>query len=209
MQSNGGISTIENSSELPIGLLLSGPAGGVIGGRWTGEHCGKNNIITIDIGGTSADISVDRERRAAHQEPARHRGRRPAGAGADDRHRRDRRRRRLDRLYRSGRRVPRRPALGGRRCPGRPATARAATEPTVTDAQVVLGRMDPEQFLGGDLTIDASLSREGDPRRTSPSRSACRSRRRRSASSRSSTTTWRWRSTPTRSPRASTRATSR
>ena len=38
MQSNGGISTIENSSELPIGLLLSGPAGGVIGGRWTGEQ---------------------------------------------------------------------------------------------------------------------------------------------------------------------------
>ena len=46
------------SSELPIGLLLSGPAGGVIGGRWTGEHCGNSNIITIDIGGTSADISV-------------------------------------------------------------------------------------------------------------------------------------------------------
>ena len=58
MQSNGGISTIENSSELPIGLLLSGPAGGVIGGRWTGEHSGKDNVITIDIGGTSADISV-------------------------------------------------------------------------------------------------------------------------------------------------------
>ncbi len=76
MQSNGGISTIENSSELPIGLLLSGPAGGVIGGRWTGEHCGKDNVITIDIGGTSADISRDRGRRAPHQEPARHGGRR-------------------------------------------------------------------------------------------------------------------------------------
>ena len=58
MQSNGGISTIENAVERPIGLLLSGPAGGVIGGRWTGEHCGKSKIITIDIGGTSADISV-------------------------------------------------------------------------------------------------------------------------------------------------------
>jgi Hydantoinase/oxoprolinase N-terminal region/Hydantoinase B/oxoprolinase/Hydantoinase/oxoprolinase len=47
MQSNGGISTIENSSELRIGLLLSGSAGGVIGGRWTGENWGKRNIITI------------------------------------------------------------------------------------------------------------------------------------------------------------------
>ena len=58
MQSNGGITTVEKSSELPIGLLMSGPAGGVIGGRWTGDNCGKSNIITIDIGGTSADIGV-------------------------------------------------------------------------------------------------------------------------------------------------------
>ena len=58
MQSNGGISTIENSMQRPVGLLLSGPAGGVIGGRWTGEACKTRNVITIDIGGTSADISV-------------------------------------------------------------------------------------------------------------------------------------------------------
>ncbi|MCB1434426.1 MAG: hydantoinase/oxoprolinase family protein, partial [Alphaproteobacteria bacterium] len=58
MQSNGGISTIENSSQRPVGLLLSGPAGGVIAGRWTGEACKTKNVITIDIGGTSADISV-------------------------------------------------------------------------------------------------------------------------------------------------------
>jgi N-methylhydantoinase A len=47
MQSSGGISTIENSSELRIGLLLSGSAGGDISGRWTGENWGKRNIITI------------------------------------------------------------------------------------------------------------------------------------------------------------------
>ncbi|MEM8756013.1 MAG: hydantoinase/oxoprolinase family protein, partial [Pseudomonadota bacterium] len=58
MQSNGGISTIDNSATRPIGLLLSGPAGGVIGGRWTGGHCDTGDVITIDIGGTSADISV-------------------------------------------------------------------------------------------------------------------------------------------------------
>ena len=58
MQSNGGISTVENSSRRPIGLLLSGPAGGVIGGRWTGDSCNTKNVITIDVGGTSADISV-------------------------------------------------------------------------------------------------------------------------------------------------------
>ena len=58
MQSNGGISRIEQSVSRPIGLLLSGPAGGVIGGRWTGGHCAIGNVITFDIGGTSADISV-------------------------------------------------------------------------------------------------------------------------------------------------------
>ena len=61
MQSNGGISTIENSSDRPIGLLLSGPAGGVIGAKATGEANKISNIITIDIGGTSADISFIEE----------------------------------------------------------------------------------------------------------------------------------------------------
>jgi N-methylhydantoinase A len=69
MQSNGGISTIEKSSDLPIGLLLSGPAGGVIGARWTGDNCGKSNIIAIDIGGTSADISVIQDGRLRIKNP--------------------------------------------------------------------------------------------------------------------------------------------
>ncbi len=42
--------------------------------------------------------------------------------------------------------------------PGPACYAKGGVEPTVTDAQIVLGRMDPEHFLGGDLTIDASLS---------------------------------------------------
>ncbi len=45
MQSNGGISTVANSRHRPVGLLLSGPAGGVIGGRWTGEACSTGNVI--------------------------------------------------------------------------------------------------------------------------------------------------------------------
>ena len=99
----------------------------------------------------------DRAGRVAHQEPARHRGRRPSRAGADDRHRRDRRRRRLDRLSRSGRRLRVGPRSAGA-VPGPACYAKGGEEPTVTDA-VVLGRMDPEHFLGGDPKIDASLSR--------------------------------------------------
>jgi len=157
MQSNGGISTIENSSELPIGLLLSGPAGGVIGGRWTGENCGRNNIITIDIGGTSADISViekgelriknPRDTEVAHL---------PVLVPMID----------IDAIGAGGGSIAYLDPGGAFRVgprsagavPGPACYAKGGEEPTVTDAQVVLGRMDPEHFLGGDLMIDASLS---------------------------------------------------
>ena len=60
MQSNGSrLSTVENCLIMgSVGLLLSGPAGGVIGGRWTGRSSQTKNVIAIDVGGTSADISV-------------------------------------------------------------------------------------------------------------------------------------------------------
>ncbi|MBT3629429.1 MAG: hydantoinase/oxoprolinase family protein, partial [Rhodospirillaceae bacterium] len=58
MQSNGGVTTIEGGSERPVTILMSGPAGGVTGGKWAGDLSGVENLITVDIGGTSADISV-------------------------------------------------------------------------------------------------------------------------------------------------------
>ena len=157
MQSNGGISTIENSSELPIGLLLSGPAGGVIGGRWTGEHCGKDNIITIDIGGTSADISVieNGELRIKNPRDTEVAGL-PVLVPMID----------IDAIGAGGGSIAYIDPGGAFRVgprsagavPGPACYAKGGEEPTVTDAQVVLGRMDPEHFLGGDLKIDASLS---------------------------------------------------
>ena len=157
MQSNGGISTIENSSELPIGLLLSGPAGGVIGGRWTGEHCGKDNVITIDIGGTSADISVIEggELRIKNPRDTEVAGL-PVLVPMID----------IDAIGAGGGSIAYIDPGGAFRVgprsagavPGPACYAKGGEEPTVTDAQVVLGRMDPEHFLGGDLKIDASLS---------------------------------------------------
>ncbi|SVA48083.1 uncharacterized protein METZ01_LOCUS100937, partial [marine metagenome] len=58
MQSNGSISTIEASSRRAVNMLMSGPAGGVIGGKSEGLWSGSENMITVDIGGTSADIST-------------------------------------------------------------------------------------------------------------------------------------------------------
>jgi len=157
MQSNGGISTVENASELPIGLLLSGPAGGVIGGRWTGGNCGRDNIITIDIGGTSADISViqDGELRIKNPRDTEVAGL-PVLVPMID----------IDAIGAGGGSIAYIDPGGAFRVgprsagavPGPACYAKGGEEPTVTDAQVVLGRMDPEHFLGGDLAIDASLS---------------------------------------------------
>ncbi len=157
MQSNGGISTIENSSVRPVGLLLSGPAGGVIGGRWTGEACSTGNVITIDIGGTSADISVieDGELRIKNPRDTEVAGL-PVLVPMID----------IDAIGAGGGSIAYIDAGGAFRVgprsagadPGPACYGRGGTEPTVTDAQVVLGRLDQEQFLGGDLTIVPALA---------------------------------------------------
>ena len=157
MQSNGGISTVANSSHRPIGLLLSGPAGGVIGGRWTGEACDTGNVITIDIGGTSADISVIQDGALRVKNP---RDTEVAGLPVlvpmiD-----------IDAIGAGGGSIAYIDALGAFRVgprsagavPGPACYGNGGDEPTVTDAQVVLGRLDREQFLGGDLTIDPALA---------------------------------------------------
>lgn len=157
MQSNGGVSTVEQASRNPVGLLLSGPAGGVIGGRWTGEACATRDIITIDIGGTSADISVirggelriknPRDTEVAHL---------PVLVPMID----------IDAIGAGGGSIAYIDSGGAFRVgpksagadPGPACYGKGGTQPTVTDAQVVLGRLDPEHFLGGGLHIDPALS---------------------------------------------------
>lgn len=157
MQSNGGISTIDQSASRPIGLLLSGPAGGVIGGRWTGGHCDTRNVITIDIGGTSADISVIQDGQLRTKNP---RDSEVAGlpvlAPMID----------IDAIGAGGGSIAYVDAGGAFRVgprsagavPGPACYGRGGSEPTVTDAQVALGRLDPKRFLGGDLSIDKDLA---------------------------------------------------
>ncbi len=157
MQSNGGISTIENSSARPIGLLLSGPAGGVIGARATGEQNDISNIITIDIGGTSADISVIQEGELRIKNPRDTEvAHLPVLVPMID----------IDAIGAGGGSIAYIDEGGAFRVgprsagavPGPACYGNGGDEPTVTDAQVVLGRLDQEHFLGGDIVIKPDLA---------------------------------------------------
>lgn len=157
MQSNGGISTVDMSSRLPVGLLLSGPAGGVIGGRWTGEAADTGNVITIDIGGTSADISViqNGELRIKNLRDTEVAGL-PVLAPMID----------IDAIGAGGGSIAYLDPGGAFRVgprsagavPGPACYGAGGTRPTVTDANVVLGLL-PPTLAGGALALDVEAAR--------------------------------------------------
>ena len=159
IQSNGGISTIEGCARKPVGILLSGPAGGVIGALAEARLAGVENILTNDIGGTSADISTIAGGRIRIKNP---RDTLVSGhavmAPMID----------LETIGAGGGSIAYLDTAGGFNVgprsagsePGPACYGRGGTEPTVTDAQVVLGRMDADKFLGGDLPLDPGLSRQ-------------------------------------------------
>lgn len=157
IQSNGGISTIDGCSRKPISILMSGPAGGVIGGVSEALLAETSNIITIDIGGTSADISTisDGKFRIMNARDTFVAGHAVMTPMID-----------LITIGAGGGSIAFIDEAGGFNVGPRSAGAmpgpacynRGGTEPTVTDAQVVLGRMDPDKFLGGDLPLVPELA---------------------------------------------------
>ncbi|MCZ0963254.1 hydantoinase/oxoprolinase family protein [Paracoccus benzoatiresistens] len=159
MQSNGGVSTVESCARRPIRILMSGPAGGVIGGASEGEMAGTPNIITVDIGGTSADISTipGGKLKIMNQRDTYVSGY-PVltpmidlvtiGAGGGS----------VAFIDEAGAFNVGPRSAGSE--PGPACYGRGGEEPTVTDAQIVLGRLDPDMALGGDLRLDAELSRK-------------------------------------------------
>lgn len=58
MTSASGVATPQGAVERPVNLLMSGPIAGVVGGIWAGRQAGFDNVITLDVGGTSADIGL-------------------------------------------------------------------------------------------------------------------------------------------------------
>ncbi len=153
MASNGGVTTPAMVSEKPVMTLLSGLAAGVLGGAWIGDLSGRRKLVTFDIGGTSADIGIVVEGRFAETDPRStsiagfplllpmidiH----TIGAGGGSIAYIDQ-----GGAFRVG------PRSAGA-VPGPAAYGRGGKEPTVTDANVVLGRLDKNDFLGGSMKLD-------------------------------------------------------
>ena len=160
MQSRGGVASSRIARRRPVRLFLSGPAAGVIGGRMAGAAAGDDDLITIDIGGTSADIALIERRQAADR---RRKARSTATRCACRWSTSTRSARAAAASRGSTRRArcasdPHRPAPS----PGRPAMGAAASRPTVTDASIVLGYIDPGYFAGGTMTLAPGARLESD-----------------------------------------------
>jgi N-methylhydantoinase A len=157
MQSNGGTMTAEEASVNAHRMVLSGPAAGVLAATRVAEQPEYADLITFDMGGTSTDIALIAEGRAALERETEFEGRpllvpqfaiHTIGSGGGS----------LARVDESGAlRVG--PESAGA-VPGPACYGRGGTRPTTTDAQLVLGRIDPKRFLGGEMDLDIEAARE-------------------------------------------------
>lgn len=156
LRSDGGLVSAGVASDNPVNLLLSGPAGGVTGAAWVAAQTGHHSFLTFDMGGTSTDVALvedlaprigrettvgDLKVRATSVDV------RTVGAGGGSiAHVPP-----LTQALRVG------PQSAGA-APGPAAYAQGGTEPTVTDANVVLGHL-PTALAGGEVALDPEAAR--------------------------------------------------
>jgi N-methylhydantoinase A/oxoprolinase/acetone carboxylase beta subunit len=159
MTSASGVATAEAAVERPVTLLMSGPVAGVVGGIWAGRQAGYDNVITLDVGGTSADIGLAQEGRLRMKhlldtKVGPYQAMIPmvdvdtigAGGGSI--------------AYVDGGGIFRVGPRSAGAVPGPAAYGRGGTEATATDAMVNLGWLLPEAFLGGGMSLDRDLARK-------------------------------------------------
>ena len=154
-QSNGSIISIDETIDCPIRTAVSGPSAGVIGAARIGKQCGLNNLITFDMGGTSIDVSLIQDGKAnvsfermVEGYPARI----PmidivtVGAGGGS----------LAYVDEGGA-LKVGPRSAGAK-PGPACYCLGGEEPAVTDANLILGKLNPKRILGGRMSIDEKRS---------------------------------------------------
>lgn len=154
MQSSGGITPLGSAAREPVRTVLSGPAGGVVGAAAMARRSGFDRIISFDMGGTSTDVAlVDGEVRTGSQSEI---AGLPVGVPMLDIHT----------VGAGGGSIARFDAGGALRVgpqsagadPG-PICYGRGSEPTVTDANLILGGLRPDHFLGGDFILDIERTR--------------------------------------------------
>ena len=151
IHSNGGLLSIDTAKRLPVTTCLSGPAAGVIGATVVGADAGFPDLVTFDVGGTSTDVSLvagGRPRFTSGREVAGHPVKLPMidihviGAGGGS----------IAAIDDAGA-LKVGPRSAGAQ-PGPVAYGRGGQEPTLTDANICLGRLDPVALLDGRMPVD-------------------------------------------------------
>lgn len=155
MQSNGGVISSDIAVRFPVRLASSGPAAGVIGAGILASRAGVKNLITLDMGGTSTDVSLVVNGRPAYASEYDLGGYPVRAVGVD-----------IQSIGAGGGSVARLDRTGSLRVgpesagaePGPACYGWGGTEPTVTDADLVLGYFNPERFCGGDINLRVDLA---------------------------------------------------
>ena len=157
LDSSGGVMTPDEAGRAPVRLLLSGPSGGVTAAKYMGRLCGHENIISFDMGGTSTDVAVIAAGQAGQRkETVADKYHlllpmldvRAIGAGGGS----------IAGVEQGGYIYVGPESAGAE--PGPACYGLGGERPTVTDADVVLGIIDPAGFLGGKLALDREKARE-------------------------------------------------
>jgi N-methylhydantoinase A len=162
MRSNGGVMTPEVATERPVAMMESGPVGGIIASAQVGLALGFQNVISFDMGGTTAKASLVRD-----GEPTLAPGYYVGGYASGhpvmlpmiD----------VVEVGAGGGSIAWIDEIGALKVgpqsagadPGPICYMGGGTEPTITDANVVLGRLDPDNFLGGQMKLDADAAARG------------------------------------------------
>jgi N-methylhydantoinase A/oxoprolinase/acetone carboxylase beta subunit len=155
MQSRGGLASATVARQRPIRLFMSGPAAGVVGALEICRMAGYEDLITVDIGGTSSDIALNAKGQPVIRADGLLDGYRIRVPMVD-----------VNSIGAGGGSVAWIDAGGGLRVgpqsagaePGPACYGRGGEQPTVTDASIVLGLLDPAYFAGGSLMLDPTLA---------------------------------------------------
>ena len=157
MKSNGGIMQAPAATDHPIHLATSGPAGGLVASQYMAGLLGLQDVVTIDVGGTSADVGIIVEGELHHTTEYEIEWGIPAAIPLID----------LKTIGAGGGSIAWVNAGGFLQVgpqsagadPGPVCYGQGGSEPTLTDANLLLGRLDPDYFLGGKMRLQTDLAR--------------------------------------------------